>query len=112
MNNYGLVFRDATNGWILLGEFVNGTIDEFVEISDHKYDNLPETMFSVVDIQHENGRLGLMDLHRFEMFNENGAAVAAVNVIRNILGMPDGGKLMFSDIYDQIVEELFSGTKH
>ena len=113
MSNYGLVFRDATNGWIMLGEYdENGNMGEFVEITDPKYDDLPETLFAVVDVQHTNGRLGLLDLHQFEMFRPDGSADYVANVISHVLGMPDDGEAMFKMIFEQITEELFSGTAH
>ena len=113
MSNYGLVFRDDENNRVLLGEFnPDGTIDEFFAIVDNKYDNLQPTVFCVVDVQREDNKVGLMDLHQFEMFRADGSADLAVTVIRSILGMQDGGQAMFRNVFEQITEELFEGTKH
>ena len=113
MNTYGLVFRDAEKGWIMLGEFnEDGVIEEFIEITDAKYNDLPETMFAVVDVQHTNGRLGLLDLHQFEMFREDGAVEYSAKVIGFLFGAPDKGAPIFKDMHKQITEELFSGVQH
>jgi len=111
MSNYGLVFQDRENNRLMLCEFVEeGTDTELYAIQDTKYDALPDTMFAVVDIQRRGNGVDLMDLHQFEMFRPDGSADQAMLVIRSILGMEDGGKTMFKAIFDQIVEELFSGT--
>lgn len=113
MNNYGLVYRDAKNEWIMLGEFnADGVIEDFIEIKDAKYDDLPETLFAVVDVQHTNGRVGLLDLHQFEMYREDGTAEACSVVISFLFGAPDRGVPIFKGMHKQIMDELFSGVKH
>jgi len=113
MSNYGLVFRDAENGWTMLGEYdESGNIGTFVEIANSHLDDLGETVFAVVDVTHENGRVGLLKLHEFEMFRDEGTADYAINVVRNLLAAEDGGQGMFKMIFDEIVTELFSGTEH
>ena len=105
---YGLVYRDAAKGWIMLGRFNDEhTITEFVQILDAKYNDFPETLFSVVDIE-ENalGRLRLMDISSFELSPSDDAPPAkAADVVGNLFGAEDEGREVFSSMYDNIIAE-------
>lgn len=112
MSNYGLVYRDEQTGCIMLGEFnADKIIEDFYEIKDPKYGNLPGTMFSVVDVQHEGDRVALLDLNQFEMFQQDGTADPAAMVISLLFGMEDRGAALFERMFDDITEDMFSGTK-
>lgn len=104
----GLVFVDSDTQ-VYLGKFVDGTIKEFVVISDFDeiYLNLPLTAFSVVEINAtDNEKLTLTDICQMTPYTDKIDGVPIIDILTSLMFPSPHSDELFNKIFEVIKTEV------